>query len=282
VAESPGTLPSVIIPIHNAPAALEACLDSVLRTVPREAEVLLLDDASDDPEIRPLIMRFLSQGGSGWKSEKQAVNLGFVGTVNRGMRMTRGDVVLLNSDTIVTTGWLEGLQRCLESSTDIATATPWSNNGEIVSLPQFCVNNPLPSNPDRVAGVLAAMGVPSYPELPTAVGFCMAISRRAINQTGLFDEQLFGLGYGEENDFSRRAIEAGLRNVLCDDVYVAHLGGCSFLPRGLSPDEQSMRRLLSKHPDYLKHIEAFIAEDPLAPKRLALLDALQEAGLSIS
>jgi GT2 family glycosyltransferase len=281
VVESPGTLPDVIIPIHNAPAALEACLESVLRTVPQEARVLLLDDASGDTAIQPLIKHYLDLAGPGWVSEYQAVNLGFVGTVNRGMQMTQGNVVLLNSDTIVTPGWLQGLQRCLDSSAAIATATPWSNNGEIVSLPRFCANNPVPVKPDLVAGILAATGAAGYPELPTAVGFCMAISRRAINRIGLFDEQLFGLGYGEENDFSRRATQAGFRNVLCDDVYVAHLGGCSFLPRGLSPDEQSMRRLLSRHPDYLQHVEAFITADPLAERRSELLSALRHAGIAM-
>jgi GT2 family glycosyltransferase len=91
------------------------------------------------------------------------------------MEMTEGDVVLLNSDTLLTPGWLEGLQHCLASDTSIATATPWTNNGEIVSLPDFCRSNPLPANVDGVARVIAATGTPTYPEIPTAVGFCMAI-----------------------------------------------------------------------------------------------------------
>jgi GT2 family glycosyltransferase len=109
----------------------------------------------------------------------------------------------------------------------------------------------------------------------------MAIARSAIQQLGLFDQELFGLGYGEENDFSLRAIQVGYRNVLCDDVYVAHQGGCSFQPRGLSPNEETMRRLLSRHPGYLKTIEAFIAADPLSRRREELLEALHEAAVSM-
>jgi hypothetical protein len=122
---------------------------------------------------------------------------------------------------------------------------------------------------------------PLYPELPTAVGFCMAIARRAVDRVGLFDEARFGRGYGEENDFSLRARAAGLRNVLCDDVYVAHAGGRSFGPLGLRPDETSMQRLLDRHPGYLETVQAFIAEDPLAARRGTILDALERAGLRL-
>lgn len=275
-------LPVVIIPVHNAAGALASCLESVRLTVPQTAEVLILDDASDDPAIKPLIREFLGQAGPAWRMEQQSRNLGFVATVNRGMQMTESDVVLLNSDTIVTEGWLQGLQRCLASSDDIATATPWTNNGEIVSLPRFCAPNPVPGQLPDIARIIATTGNPAYPELPTAVGFCMAISRAAINVLGFFDEALFGLGYGEENDFSVRARAAGFRNVLCDDVYVAHVGGCSFLPRGLSPNQESMQRLLSRHPDYLVGVETFIAADPLSRRREELLQAIHEAGVSMS
>lgn len=274
-------LPAVIIPVHNAARELAHCLESVRLTVPANAEVLILDDASDDPAIQPLLREFIGRAGPAWRMEQQARNLGFVATVNRGMQMTGGNVVLLNSDTIVTTGWLQGLQRCLDSNARIATATPWTNNGEIVSLPRFCARNPVPGDIEAVAGIISGTGIATYPELPTAVGFCMAISRAAIDVLGLFDEQLFGLGYGEENDFSQRAIDAGMKNVLCDDVYVAHVGGSSFLPRGLSPGEESMQRLLSRHPGYLASVERFIAADPLSTRREELLEALYEAGIAL-
>ena len=272
-------LPSVIIPVHNAPDELDRCLESVYATVPAGAEVIVIDDASQDAEVRNVLHRWQQRAGPSWHFRFQQQNLGFVGTANRGMEMTRRDVVLLNSDTETTTGWLEGLQRCLASDPSIATATPWTNNGEIASIPRFCAANPSPRNPDAVARVIACTGTASYPELPTAVGFCMAVSRHALDTLGPFDEKTFGLGYGEENDFSMRAQQAGLRNVLCDDVYVVHLGGRSFGPLGLKPDESSMRRLLLRHPGYLQQVEEFISSDPLAQRREELIQALKSAGL---
>ena len=269
---------SVVVPVFNAPGELEQCLDSLRSTLEPGAELVLIDDASTDPAVQALLA---SHRHEGWRFLKNESNRGFVATANRGMRETRGDVVLLNSDTVTTPGWIEGLQRCLASDVAVGTATPWTNNGEIASLPDFCRNNPVPPNPAEVASAIAAAAGPHYPELPTAVGFCMAISRRAIDRVGLFDEVLFGKGYGEENDFSMRVAAAGMKNVLCDDVYVAHLGGCSFGPLGLKPDEGSMQRLLSRHPGYLDIVQKFIADDPLADRRSLLVAAIERAGISL-
>ncbi len=270
---------SVVIPVYNAPEELERCLASVYSTVPGDIEVVVIDDASPDSSTAEVLGRWRDIMPVSWKFHANQKNRGFVATVNLGMRLTQYDVVLLNSDTEPTPGWLRGLQRCLLSDPLIATATPWTNNGEIASIPRFCQVNPVPPDASAVAGVIARTGKALYPELPTAVGFCMAIARRAIDRVGLFDEALFGKGYGEENDFSMRAIQAGMRNVLCDDVYVVHLGGRSFGPTGLKPDESSMQRLLSRHPDYLRQVQEFIAADTLSPRRTVILDALDRAGV---
>lgn len=276
-------LPAVIIPVFNAFEHLRACLDSVAAASPgpisaaakaEHYEVLLIDDASTDQRVRPLLETWVSEGPAR-SLLKNDQNRGFVFSINRGISQLSGDIVLLNSDTLVTPGWLEALANCLASDPDIATATPWSNNGEIVSFPDFCTAGPVPENPAQFAAAIRSAGSPVYPALPTAVGFCMAISRHAIERIGLFDEQTFGRGYGEENDFSMRVVAEGMKNVLCDNAYVAHHGGGSFVPLGLRPDSDSMRRLLGKHPRYQKLIEAFIREDPLQARRRALTDSVQ-------
>lgn len=276
--------PTIIIPVYNAIEELEACLSSVAATVGSNTQVIVIDDASPDPRILPLIERTVAAGGPRWRAVRQPRNLGFVETANLGIRLAHSDVVLLNSDTVVTPGWLERIDRCLASDGDIATCTPWSNNGEIVSIPLFCQSNPAPSKPEAVASAIVEaverLGGPDYPEIPTAVGFCMGISRSAIDSVGFFDGVCFGRGYGEENDFSLRAEAAGFRNVLCDDAYVVHHGGRSFGPLGLKPDEASMRRLLELHPGYRRKIEAFIEADPLEPRREQIYASVIDAGVT--
>jgi len=263
------------VPIFNAFDVLGPCLAALEQCSP-EARVYLIDDASDDVRVRPLLREWTA-GHAGARLIELSDNRGFVHAANLGAQQVQSDVVLLNSDTVVTRGWLEALQRCLASDPLIATATPWSNNAEIVSLPGFCVNNPVPSVPQAWADAVRSQATGHYPELPTGVGFCMAISRAAIDELGLFDEAAFGRGYGEENDFCRRAARAGWRNVLCEDAFVVHRGGESFAPLGLRPGGETMSRLLLKHPDYAEIVAQWIEQDPLAKRRRAIIAAFQSA-----
>ncbi len=275
-------MPLIVVPVFNAFEHLRICVDSIARTVRGDIPVLLIDDASTDGRVRPFLKSWVDENKTSRRLLVNDENKGFVATANRGLSEARTDVILLNSDTQVTAGWLDRLAACLASDGSIATATPWSNNGEIVSIPAFCKNNPPPADADAVARAIGACGQPTYPELPTAVGFCMAISLRAIEQIGVFDEATFGRGYGEENDFCQRAEQAGFRNVLCDDAYVVHHGGASFGPLGLQPDAQSMQRLLAKHPGYQRRVSEFIQSDPLAGRRQEILDHLEYAKIALS
>jgi GT2 family glycosyltransferase len=275
-------MPVIVVPVFNAFEHLRNCLASIERTVPADTPVLLIDDASTDERVLPFIQSWVDSAKACRDLIVHRENQGFVATANRGLRDAQADVILLNSDTEVSAGWLECLARCLESDPMIATATPWSNNGEIVSLPEFCTNNPPPVDADRLARAIQACGQPTYPDLPTAVGFCMAISWRAIERIGVFDEAAFGRGYGEENDFCQRAEQTGFRNVLCDDAYVVHHGAASFGPLGLQPDEGSMQRLLAKHPGYLEQVSEFIQSDPLARRRQEILDYLEYVKITLS
>lgn len=284
--DCPGAGPTVVIPVHNAFDELRACLESVAATVAPDKQVIVIDDASTDERIVPMVKSVMEYGGPLWRLVRQPRNQGFVETANLGIRLSQTDVVLLNSDTEVTPGWLERMGACLAGDESIATCTPWSNNSEITSIPGFCKANPVPLDPASVSATIAeavaASGGPEYPEIPTAVGFCMGISRRGLEVIGTFDSERFGRGYGEENDYSLRARERGLRNVLCDDVYVIHRGGRSFGPLGMRPDEGSMQRLLERHPHYREEIAAFIRDDPLAPLRERLCAAVNDAGLSFN
>ncbi|NKI35086.1 glycosyltransferase family 2 protein [Wenzhouxiangella sp. XN79A] len=264
--------PTIVVPVFNAPDETRRCLSALRRTLaPGQADVIVIDDASTDPAIPALLAEACDPA---WHRERQARNLGFVGTVNRGMALAGpADVVLLNSDTVPAGDWLNAMRRCAEVCPDAASITPWTNNGEIVSLPELCRAAPVPADVERWARACLATR-PAYPSLPTAVGFCMFLRRACLDAVGDFDARTFGKGYGEENDWCMRATAAGWTHRLCDDAFVAHQGQASFGPLGLKPDESAMQRLLGLHPDYLDRVMAFIRDDPLAPHRARVLAAL--------
>lgn len=264
------TLPDVVVPIHDGHDALERCLASLARTLPGSARLELIDDASRDARIGALLEQAAAAMPCRVEVVRQVANLGFVATVNAAFARSRNDIVLLNSDTVVTSGFLERLAAAALALPRLATATPFSNNAEICSWPTACVAHPLPADPERIARACRESGPPTYPELPTGVGFCLLVTRRALDAIGDFDAATFGRGYGEENDFCRRAAGHGLRNVLCDDVYVAHQGGASFGPLGLQPGGANAVRLEARYPGYNAMVAAHIAADPLAPRRAAI------------
>jgi len=202
------------------------------------------------------------------------VNLGFVGTVNKAMRLHPDhDVVLLNSDTEVANDWLDRIQRGAYAQARVATVTPFSNNATICSYPRFCKPSDLPAGWDTASlDRLCAQQLDGQAvEVPTGVGFCMYIRRACLDEVGLFDEENFGKGYGEENDFCVRASQAGWKNLHLLDTFVRHAGGVSF---GESKNErelaalQTLRRL---HPRYEAEVHALIERDPARQAR-ALLD----------
>jgi len=273
----------IIIPVYNAYDDLQRCLDSVLRTAVSSCRVILIDDCSPDSRIAQYFETLRGKNDPRLLLLGNDVNLGFVGTVNRAMALGRNDVILLNSDTIVTAGWLEKLRRCAASDPHIGTITPFSNNAEICSFPNFCRDNPLPPgmSAEDVNRAMERAAVPLYPDIPTGVGFCMFIRRALLDKIGLFDAETFGLGYGEENDFCMRAVQAGYRNVLCDDTFILHVGSSSFDSKKGALAQQNMQRLVAKHPGYLKEVTSFIAADPLKAIRdmaYSFLNLQGEAG----
>lgn len=275
-AQKPRDMPVIVLPIFGAVEQLDACLASLKRTLPSGARVLLCDDASPQPEIARLSNAFASQTAFDVHIARRENNLGFIGNVNLAFEQTAGeDVILLNSDTVTTPGWLEALVTCAASDKRIATATPWSNNAEICSFPELCRAGPIPDDADAIANAAAAEPEPAYPELPTGVGFCMFVRRAALDRIGSFDAATFGRGYGEENDFCLRAEGHGWRNVLCDTAYVVHRGGASFGSEGHHPGGQNLARLVARYPEYNRRVAKFIMCDPLRPLRDRLADRLQ-------
>jgi len=265
----------VVVPVFNAADWLARCLADLEATVPMDTAVIVIDDASSEAQVQDVLRRCPSH----WRIERSATNRGFVASANLGMALAGDrDVLLLNSDTRPAGDWLARIERCAASDPKIASVTPFTNNGEIASLPDLCRAAPVPDDPQRWARACAEAGEPAYPAIPTAVGFCMWLRRACIDAVGDFDAEAFGRGYGEENDWCMRALKAGWRHVLCDDAFVAHLGNASFGPLGLAPSDDAMRVLLARHPDYLGRVQDFIERDPLEPLRRRIVERLDASG----
>ncbi len=232
----------------------------------------MLDDASPEPAVSAWLREIAAQDDRIVLLVNEE-NLGFVGTVNRGMALSnRNDVLLLNSDTEVAGDWLDRLRAAAYSGARVASVTPFSNNATICSYPRFCQDNRLPEGFDtaRLDALFARTNAGQSVEVPTGIGFCMYVRRDCLDAVGLFDVENYGKGYGEENDFCQRAIQAGWHNLHALDVFVMHSGGVSFGESKTPREAQAMATLRRMHPTYETQVHQFLAVDPAAGARLAV------------
>jgi GT2 family glycosyltransferase/glycosyltransferase involved in cell wall biosynthesis len=267
-------LVDVIIPVYSGYEESLRAIASVLvsgKFSKTAFELIVINDASPDRRLN----NALDKLGKNklFTYVKNPINLGFVGTVNRGMRIhSNRDVVLLNADTQAFGNWLDRLRCTSQIRTNTASVTPLSNNATICSYPNFLEENPLPlevqwSEIDRLASIL---NQGETLELPTGHGFCIYLKRKAIKEIGLFDQQAFGKGYGEENDWCIRAAKLGWINVVALNTFVFHEGSVSFGENKKKLIAQGLKVLSDRYPDYLSNVETFIKQDPLLSYRKKL------------
>lgn len=258
----------IVIPIYNAYDFTDQCIKSVIKyTDLTKHNLILVEDKSSDEKVLPMLKKVVEDNNNlNIILLQNEENLGFVKTANKGMSYSdKNDVVLLNSDTEVTKGWLEKMTVCAYSNEHIASVTPLSNNGSICSIPNFGVDNELPKNLnlEEYAKLVEDCSYKRYPEISTAVGFCMYIKRIVLNEIGLLDSDTFGKGYGEENDLCYRALDYGYFHVLCDDTFVYHKGTQSFTEAKKDLINAHMKLLKDRYPAYVYRTDKFIADNPL-------------------
>lgn len=255
----------IIVPVYRGLEETLRCLysvNSILQATP--FRLIVINDKSPQAELVEWL-EIIERMGFIELYNNQS-NLGFVGSVNFGMKLHDDrDVVLLNSDTEVYGDWLDRLVQVSNLKTKIGTVTPLSNNAEICSYPHFIQDNDHELEIDG-AGIDAFASIlnkGSFVEAPTGVGFCMFIKRACINDVGYFNEEEFGRGYGEENDFCQRILRCGYLNVIAPNIYVRHYGSTSFGADKTKLIRSAIAKLAELHPNYALDVERFIAIDPL-------------------
>lgn len=253
----------IIVPVYNGLEDLEKCVESVKRhtdlTVHR---LILVDDKSPDDNVLPYLR---SLQGEGIHLIESPQNEGFSASVNKGMEYSDRDVILLNSDTIVTRGWVEKMIACAYSTAAAATVTPMSNAATLCSVPEFLKDNQLPKGytVDDMGDLVEACSIRRYPRITVAVGFCMYIKREVLDMIGMFDAEAFGRGYGEENDFCHRAERRGYIHLMCDDTFIYHKGTASFDTEEKQQLIKEHQRILEdRHMEYILRNEKYCQENP--------------------
>jgi GT2 family glycosyltransferase len=274
----------IIIPVYRDRQKVQACIESVVASAPLNRtpmRITVIDDATPDPELRawlddlPVDNRLAVL--------HNPYNLGFIEACNRGLRLhTALDALLLNADAMVHGNWLDRMQAALYAQADIASVTPWSNNGEVSSFPTIATPAPAPdanqlAQIDNASAALFKSGHVQDADIPTGCGFAMLMRRSVLDQIGLLDGVALNRGYSEEVDWCLRATGAGYRHRLAAGVFVAHAGTASFGYEKILRVAQNRSVIHARYPDFYAQYHGFVRQDPLASSRISLMQALETA-----
>lgn len=218
--EYEGHLPrvSVIIPLYGGPEDIKFCLASLDSAKDLIHEVIVVDDASPDDAAE------VAETHPGVKLLRNAENVGFAATCNRGVLESTGDVVvLLNSDTLVPRPGFIRLIESLSAEGSIAAAGPLSNRVGHFQLTDVTYTSK--SGVTLFADDFARRQVDDT-DTDMLVGFCLAIKRSVWDEVGPLDET-FKTGMFEDNDLCYRMRRAGYRLAIARRSFIHHEGNAS-------------------------------------------------------
>jgi len=245
----PLTLSLVVLSYKRFDATTGPCLATLGDALnhPR-VELILVDNGSSDDSAAQC---------AAWAAEHPRArylplprNLGFAGGMNVGVGVASGEwVCLVNSDTLFPPGALDALLAALASvPAKVAMLGPVTNaagNSQRLPLPNIPLGDAIEVGA-RAMRTPTGLFTPSY----RTDFFCVAIQRSVWHQLGGLDTT-FGLGYFEDFDFSLRLRAIGRKQVVAEDVFVAHIGSATFSAMG-SAQKTLMRRnrrlMRERHP----------------------------------
>ena len=238
----------IFIPFKGQIRLLERCLIALARNTPIDVPVVPFDDGSSLEECAQV--SGLVAKHQGWLLAAHGESVGFVKVCNLMFELeafSGHDVLLLNSDTEVESGWFESMlitrYALLIENGFYGAISPLSNNASIFTVK---------SRHGRPTEAL---------EVPTCNGFCMLMSRDAINAVGTFDET-FLTGYGEEVDWCLRARKAGFGCYMAAGAFVRHVGSATF---GKDSPERAVQRsrandiIAERYPEFEGEVRRFLS-----------------------
>lgn len=226
---------SIIIISYNTKQLTLQCIKSILNSIKKlDYEVIIVDNASTDGTLS--LVEGLKLKNKNYKIKLKIIenkkNLGFAKANNQGIRIAKGNyILLLNSDTKVKSGAIEGL-------IEFARITP---DAGAVGAKLLNPDDTLQPSVFRLPTIWRAIKqywlgeeglLDKYApegdkptEVESLVMASFLITPKALKKIGLLNEKYFM--YFEDLDYCRSILRAGLKIFYLPDSEIIHYHGAS-------------------------------------------------------
>ncbi len=238
-------LVSIIIVTYNNVEYTKQCVNSILnKSAYPNYELIIIDNASVDET--PKYLMELEKKYDNIIVKLNDENKGFAAGNNDGLRIAKGKyLILLNNDTLVTRGWINGLIKHIGLQ-NIGMVCPVTNSigneaqietdyEDIVDMDKFAIEY-ITKNHNKI-----------YEDINVLAMFCVAFSREVFDKVGLLDEN-YGVGMFEDDDYSAAVKNAGYKIACVEDVFIHHFGSVSFKKL----DDKYYREIFEKNKSYFE------------------------------
>lgn len=228
---------SIIILSYNTKELTKLCIQSIRQhTRPGVYELIVIENASRD-------------GSFNWLKAQPDVKLicntkneGFPKGCNQGLAMAKGeDLLLLNSDTVVTPRWLEQMLIALHSSSKVGAVSCCTNS----CIGRQRIDTDYGNDMEMMAKFAEQFNhgdSTKWEMTMSLLGFCFLLKREVYEQIGGLDE-VFSPGNYEDTDYSLRIRMAGWNLLICRDTFIHHFGNASFTKSSTSQEyEKKVQR----------------------------------------
>lgn len=203
---------SVVIISRNEGAELRRTIENIESTLPGQAEILVVDDASTDGSTK-----FLRSHRS--VRFERVRELGVAGARNFGAKLTSGRMIVFADAHIrVPDGWWQALEHAL-SNRRVAAAAPAIAGLHGARRPGYGLTF---TGPDMEVKWLQRPSNGSSAGVPILPGCCLAMTRTMFEETGGWDDGLLQRG-GVDNEFSIRHWLLGYELRIVPEIDVLHL-----------------------------------------------------------
>jgi len=204
----------IILPVCDQYDFTKNCIESIMKNTDTPYRLIvinngtnpntkkLLDDLEQNKEIETTIIH-------------NSHNIGWVKALNKGIELSDAPYICFqNDDTIVTASWLKKMIDTLNLSDKFGMINPsWEGRPGGVSIEDY--NRILENSGKKLI------------ETDWCRGFSVVIKKSVIEKIGKVDE-VYGLAYFDDVDYSVTAIEAGFLCLKALDTYVYHHRNVTF------------------------------------------------------